>query len=121
MLFLTILFVGVTAAAGQTAVWGGEHVQMEVAARGAELEFDCATGTITEPLPDDGAFSVKGTFSPEHGGPSRDEAPAVVDATYSGTIKGDTLTLHIVLAGNDRREMDYVLVRGRRGNVRKCR
>ncbi len=108
-------------AARPSNIWGGDHVQMEVAKGGAMLEFDCATGTIGEPVPEtDGTFSLKGTFTPERSGPSRDGASAI-EATYSGAIKGDTLTLHLVLTGTDRREMDYVLLRGREGNVRKCR
>ena len=47
-------------------IWGGEHIEMEVTRDGATLEFDCATGTIAEPLPvhSQGRFSVKGTFTP---------------------------------------------------------
>ncbi len=110
---------------GQAAIWGGEHVQMEIARTGADLEFDCATGRIAEPVPDkDGTFSLKGTFTPQRSGPSRDDGPPAIAATYSGTIKNDTLTLRIVLSGpgsNDRQEMNYTLVRGQQGNVRKCR
>lgn len=118
---LTVLYVGITLAVGPAILWGGDHVQMEVTREGASLEFDCATGTIGEPVPQrDGTFSLKGTFAPERSGPSGDSTPAI-EATYSGVIKNDTLTLRIVLAGKDRREMEYVLLRGREGNLRKCR
>jgi hypothetical protein len=112
-------------ASGQAVIWGGEHVHLEIARNGADLEFDCATGRITEPVPEkDGPFSLKGTFTPERSGPSRDDGPSAIAATYSGTIKNDTLTLRIVLSGpgnNERQEMSYTLVRGQPGNVRKCR
>ena len=118
-----IVYLGL-AVSSQSAIWGGDHVQMEVARGGADLEFDCATGRITEAIPEkDGTFSLKGTFTPERSGPSRDGA-AAIQATYSGAIKNDTLTLRIVLTGsgnNDRQEMNYSLVRGQQGNVRKCR
>ena len=28
--------------------WGGEHVRMQATAKGATLDFDCASGEITE-------------------------------------------------------------------------
>jgi hypothetical protein len=114
--------VAVAFATVQTTVWGGDHVRMNVTRSGAELEFDCATGTITEAVPDtDGDFSLKGTFTPERSGPSRGDRSRTVMATYSGTIDRDTMTLHIVLEGQDREASQYVLSRGRTGMLRKCR
>lgn len=110
------LFLAVQVSAG---LWGGAHVLMEVTSDGAQLEFDCATGTITEPLQTDaqGRFSLRGTFTPEHPGPIREGEPSRTRAaTYSGTIEGDTMTLQI-----DEQTMRYQLVRGRRGKVMKCR
>ena len=70
---LMALCFGVTTVAAQPVIWGGDHVRLEVTRNGAELEFDCATGTITEPLPDtDGTFSLKGTFTPERALRARD-------------------------------------------------
>jgi hypothetical protein len=97
---------------------------MDETASGAELEFDCATGTITEPLPHaEGAFSLKGTFTPERGGPTRDGETSRINATYSGTIKNDTMSLRIVLTGEDNgREVGtFALVKGRAVNLMKCR
>ncbi len=126
MRFLMALCFGVTTVVAQAVIWGGDHVRLEVTRNGAELEFDCATGTITEPLPDtDGTFSLKGTFTPERGGPTRDGETSRSDATYSGTIENDTMSLRIVLAGadrdQDREAATYVLVKGRLGRVMKCR
>ena len=111
------------AAAAQTTVWGGDHVEMQVTRDGARLEFDCARGTIDEAFSDEqGTFQAKGTFTPERGGPSRDDtAPRAAAATYHGTIRDDTMTLRIVLEGETGEGMTFVLARGRRGNVRKCR
>jgi len=108
-----------------TTVWGGDHLEMEVSAKGAHLEFDCAHGTIDEPLKVDakGTFSVKGTFTPERGGPEREgEESRAAKATYTGTITKDTMKLKVLLAtGNDRDDQEYVLVRNQRGHVFKCR
>src|SRR5437016_14556862 len=78
--------------------WGGEHVLLEVSGKGVEIEFDCAHGQITKPIPLDarGRFNVPGTFTPEHGGPIlRDEKPSVAQARYSGRITGDAMSLTV--------------------------
>jgi len=123
MRFLVALCLAVVVPAGQTAIWGGDHVRMEVTRSGAELEFDCATGTITDAMPEtEGTFSLKGTFTPERGGPTRDgDTSRTVDANYSGTIKNDTMTLRVVVGGKDQEAAKYVLVRGREGRLMKCR
>ena len=53
--------------------WGGNHISMEVTDDGAQIEYDCAHGTISEPLRIDsqGKFSAKGTHVRERGGPVR--------------------------------------------------
>jgi hypothetical protein len=123
MRWLIALGLGVAVAAGQAASWGGDHVRMDVTKGGAELEFDCATGIITGALPEvDGTFNLKGTFTPERGGPTRDgDASRAIDANYSGTITNDTMALRVVLAGKDQEAAKYVLVRGREGRLMKCR
>ena len=104
-------------------VWGGDHIEMEVTRTGARLEFDCAHGTIDEPLRADaqGSFTLKGTFTAERGGPTRDDNPPAPKATYSGTIHGTAMSLQVVVEGGDARGTIYELVRDQRGNVRKCR
>ena len=84
----------------QATVWGGQHIEMQVTAAGATVEFDCAHGTVDEALRLDstGAFKAKGTFVPERGGPSRDDGPPPLKATYSGTIHDGTMSLKIVVA-----------------------
>src|SRR6266850_6950892 len=53
--------------------WGGAGIRLEVTAAGATIEYDCAHGSIDEPIVADGAgrFSAKGTHVREHGGPIR--------------------------------------------------
>ena len=121
---ILLAFVLAVVQAPQAIVWGGDHVEMEVTDRDARLEFDCAHGTMDEPLRVDagGAFEVKGTFVPERGGPSREgDASRGFKATYAGTISGDTMMLRIVVDGQDPKGTAYQLTRDRRGNVRKCR
>src|SRR6266404_4607647 len=42
--------------------WGGRHIRLSVTERGATIEYDCANGTIEEPLllGRDGRFDVRG-------------------------------------------------------------
>src|SRR5437764_14800124 len=59
-------------------VWGGAGVRIDVSESGAAVEYDCASGTIDQPIVADahGRFSVRGTHVREHGGPVRvDETP----------------------------------------------
>ena len=93
---------------------------MEVTTTGAVVEFDCAHGEITESLPGkDGKFSLKGTFTPERGGPVRRDGPTPIDAIYSGDIAGKTMNLMIAMEG--REPSHFVLTKGSEGIVRKCR
>jgi hypothetical protein len=103
------------------STWGGDHVIMEVAENGAQLEFDCAAGQITGPLMVDanGNFDVHGTFAAEHPGPTTREDDSRAAAHYSGHIEGDTMTLKIV---RDKEEIGpFTLTRGRQSILRKCR
>src|SRR5690242_7021585 len=88
--------------------WGGEHISMNVADRSAKLEFDCAHGYINGPLSVDGEgkFQLRGTFTPERGGPVRaDESSREQPATYSGEIKGEkTMTLILKIGDADETE-----------------
>ena len=102
--------------------WGGEHIGLVVAASGATIEYDCATGTIDEPLvATDGAFSAVGTHTPGHGGPIRqDEIPDKHPARYEGLIDGETMTLDVTLSDSGEKLGRYTLVRGRPAQVLKC-
>ena len=108
-----------TIAAG---TWGGEHVSLEISGNGAEAEFDCARGHITQPLALNGHsdFDIPGTFTPEHGGPvQRDEAPTPLQARYSGHVDGDSMTLTVSLEKDN--VGTFTLGRGQPPNLRKCR
>jgi hypothetical protein len=114
---------GVLAAEEPTIMWGGEHVEMELTKDGGKLDFDCATGTITEPPAVDaqGKFRVSGTYLRERPGPTMRDGNLAVAAVYSGSISGTIMHLHIV-SGPDKEVVgDYLLVRGQPGHVMKCR
>src|SRR5688572_20800810 len=67
--------------------WGGDHIGIAVTDSGATIEYDCAAGTIREPLRLDrsGRFQWQGIHYPGQGGPIRiDEPPKALSARYSG-------------------------------------
>jgi hypothetical protein len=103
--------------------WGGTHITMSVGEQLAKLEFDCAHGEIPGPLSVDseGNFKLPGTFTPERGGPVRaDETPRSRPALYSGTIKGNTMTLTMKIEGSDETE-SFTLEKGKAGELFKCK
>ena len=104
-------------------VWGGEHVRMELTKTGASLDFDCAMGTIGQPLAlsSDGTFRATGTYTRERGGPVTKDGNQAVAATYVGTIKGEAMHLQIGLVSSKETVGTYDLVRGSFGHVMKCR
>ncbi|HEX5701987.1 MAG TPA: hypothetical protein VFX97_02070 [Pyrinomonadaceae bacterium] len=102
--------------------WGGQSIAMEVSNEGAEIEFDCAHGRITEKIaPDaDGKFETKGVFARERGGPQRmgenNEQPAI----YRGSIKDRDMTLTIQLKRNNEDIGTFKLTQGNSGRIHKC-
>jgi hypothetical protein len=104
--------------------WGGNHVRMIIKPSGADLEFDCATGQISQELkPDtDGNFDVKGTFSTERGGPTRADDPSHGrPVRYVGRIKQNSMTFQIHFEGSDETSETFTLTRGSEGRLWKCR
>jgi hypothetical protein len=105
-----------------TGPWSGEHIVLAVSEKGAEAEFDCAHGQITQPITLDrhGDFNVSGNFTPEHGGPVlRDEATPSGPARYSGHVAGDAMSLTITRG--EEKIGTYTLTRGSHSMLRKCR
>ena len=107
----------------EVGAWGGDHVNLLVAATGGTLEYDCAHGTIDQSFLADssGRFDLAGTHTREHGGPIRigekeDKRPA----RYTGTTDGRTMTLTVTLTGSNERIGPFTLTRGQLGRVVKC-
>jgi hypothetical protein len=103
--------------------WGGDHINMNVGDGSAKLEFDCATGHIAGPLALDehGRFQLRGTFTPERGGPIRaGGASREQPASYTGEIKDHTMTLTLKIGDSDETET-FTLEKGKAGHIVKCK
>jgi hypothetical protein len=104
--------------------WGGDHIRLEVGEKGAELEFDCAHGSIDHPilLDGQGRFEIKGVLVREQHGPVRvGHEPSNESAVYSGRLQGVTMTLWVTLSDSQETLGTYSLVHGEQARVRKCR
>ncbi len=107
----------------QTGLWGGEHIRMQVSDEGARIEYDCAHGTISEPLVTDsgGRFDVKGSHTKERGGPVREgEHSDGQPARYSGRIDGQAMTLTVTLAERKETVGTFNLTYGKSPRIVKC-
>jgi hypothetical protein len=105
-------------------VWGGEHIRFEVTGRGANVEYDCAHGTVEGRIVVDrrGRFGVNGMHYEEHGGPVRaDEDAAGYPVRLSGTVGGSLMKLTVTRAGTKRVIGTFSLARDREANLVKCR
>ena len=105
-----------------TGMWGGPHISMKVGAKSATIEYDCANGVINGPLVIDanGNFKLRGTHRAEHGGPIRaDESDAGSSATYTGSIKGNQMTLTLKIG--DGEPETFTLEKGKEGELFKCK
>src|SRR5689334_13246060 len=130
LLVIGLLLVGFMVSAGSQkgkrlagGLWGGTHVFIDVGSQSARVEYDCAHGAIEGPLVVDseGKFAWRGTFTPERGGPVRAGAsPRSEPATYSGEIKGATMTLIMKIGNSDEAET-FTLEKGKEGKLVKCK
>ena len=104
--------------------WGAPHINLNVTATSADVEFDCAHGKINGPLTLDSRarFNLSGTYTREHGGPIREDIKAIDrPVRYSGSITGASMKLKITVVGSNEVIGTYVLERGGPGRVFKCR
>lgn len=107
-----------------TGPWGGQHIRIDVGARSATIEYDCASGTIDGPLTSDGKgrFTWHGMHHRERPGPTRENDPGSNSpAIYSGSVKGNTMTLTVKLSDTDEVLQTFTLKRGAFGRVFKCK
>jgi hypothetical protein len=105
-------------------VWGGQHIRAEVTERGAEIEFDCAKGSIPKRivLNNSRQFDISGTFATEHAGPVRnDEGNTGRPVRYKGSVEQQELSLTI--SDVDTKEVigTFSLKFGNEGRLMKCR
>lgn len=73
--------------------WGGPHAGIDFQGGLADVRFDCASGTMDDPLypARDGSFSVKGTYRTGPAGPVKvGQFFTSKDAVYSGRVTQGT-------------------------------
>ncbi|OFX00064.1 MAG: hypothetical protein A3E78_10905 [Alphaproteobacteria bacterium RIFCSPHIGHO2_12_FULL_63_12] len=112
-----------SAGTGLFGEWGGDHIALTISDVGAAIESDCAHGRIDVPFTIDaaGAFALSGVWTPEHGGPVRqDEVETALPARYSGKVEGRVLTLSIEIASPAAHLGPFTLQKGRAPNLLKC-
>ncbi len=104
--------------------WGGAHIRLKLHESGAQIEYDCAHGTVDEALTLDGAghFEARGTHVRESPGAIRLKAlPVAQPARYHGRIAGKTMTLTVTLEDSGAEVGTYTLTHGSTGRIWKCR
>ena len=103
-----------------TGQWGGQGIDMLVEGGLAQVQFDCAAGTIDANMAATGAFSAPGTYRPGQGGPVRVGQIFISKrAVYSGTVTEDQMTL-AVRVEDGTNVGPFSLTRGARGQIRRC-
>ncbi len=103
--------------------WGGDHIGMVVTDTGATIEYDCASGTINEPLRLDafGNFDWRGVHRPGHGGPILiDDSLGAHAARYTGHATADQMTITLAVTDTTFAEQTFTLQRGGAPRVFKC-
>jgi hypothetical protein len=85
--------------------YGSEDgIIMVITPSGADLEWDCAVGEITESFAtaEDGSFDLEGTYTPGSGLPvQEDDPPRAEPARYSGTkFQLSRITLTVKVPGS---------------------
>ena len=105
-------------------VWGGEHIRMEVHGSGADSEFDCARGNISQrlELDDKGRFKVQGIYIAETPAPAAVDGGSTasgVKATFTGILSGSSLRLEVLIEGQEM-PRTFDLVQGDQGHLAKC-
>ena len=82
-------------------LWGGPHAGMIVQGGLAEVQFDCAAGTVDEPIRANGPFLVNGTYRAGASGPIRvGQIFRSQRAKYSGEVTKTVMTLNVTLEDN---------------------
>ena len=106
-----------------TGMWGGEHMRLEVSSSGARIEYDCAHGTIDQPmtLDSNGYFDVRGVHVKERGGPIRQgERSDALPARYTGRVQDQTMTITVMLTDSKEIAGTFTLSYGKTTRLRKC-
>jgi hypothetical protein len=112
------------AASVVTGSWGGNGVLLLATDAGARVEYDCAAGTIDEPLllNEEGDFVAHGRHVFEPGGPRRlDEPPPISrPSEYHGSIVEDEMSLTVILLDTGEELGRFRLGRNQPADLEKC-
>ena len=103
-----------------TGQWGGPGIEMLIEGGLANVQFDCASGTIDANLSAAGPFSATGTYRPGQGGPVRVGQIFVSKrATYSGSVTEDQMALAVQVEDGTN-VGPFTLTRGAPGQLNRC-
>lgn len=101
-------------------LWGGPHVGVIFQGGLAEVQFDCAAGTIDEPIRANGPFLVNGTYRAGGGGPIRvGQLFRSQRAKYSGEVNKTVMTLNVMLEDNTALG-PFTLTEGQAPQITRC-
>ena len=103
-------------------VWGGPHAGIAFQGGLAEVQFDCASGTIDIPVypAKDGTFAARGTFRAGKPGPVRvGQIFRSEPANYSGQVVKNRMTLTVTLEDGSV-VGPYTLIQGAAPQLTRC-
>lgn len=106
-----------------TGRWGGEHVGVTLTPGGGRVEYDCASGSIDQPVMPaaDGRFAASGTHVPGQGGPAQvGYTPPSHPARYSGRVSGDVMDIEVDVPALGTKLGPYRLRRGAEPTIFRC-
>ena len=106
-----------------SGVWGGDHIILTLSDSGGTVEYDCAAGTIDEPLRPDsrGNFDALGWHTNQPGGPIDPSSDRqALRARYSGWTDGSRMDLTVTLTESGKQVGQFTLERGRQVNLDRC-
>jgi len=103
-------------------IWGGPHVAVAFQGGMAEVQFDCASGSIDMLVypAKDGSFSAKGVYHAGSPGPVRvGQIFVSQEATYSGSVVKEQMTLNVELEDGTL-VGPFNLIQGAAPQIRRC-
>ena len=103
-------------------LWGGEHIGIVFQGGLAEVKFDCAAGTIDDPVPArDGPFTAKGSYRAGASGPVRvGQIFRSQRAVYSGEMAKNVMTLSVQLEDDDTTLGPFTLTENQPPQITRC-
>jgi hypothetical protein len=108
---------------GLIGTWGGDHVRATVGLASSLLVYDCAHGSIDQPVTVDsaGRFVLAGIYVMESPGPVQEGVePVRHPALYTGSTDGKVLTFIVTLTDSNQTFGPFTLALNDPGRVVKC-